>query len=50
MVSDILVFNDMKGLMVVLDMWDTSCAHWNLTYGYVRTDTYMNILTYMSTN
>ena len=34
MVSNILDFDSMKGFLVVLEVWGSSCESWNLTSGY----------------
>ena len=48
-VSDILALYGMKGSMIALDIWDYSCASWNLKYGCTIMEIYMNIFPHIST-
>ena len=49
MVSDLMVFDGIKGFLIVSEIWYSSCESWNLTSGYVISKIYMNILQYMLT-
>ena len=48
LVSYIMSLDSMKGLLIVLDIFYSSCASCNLTFGYCRTEIYMNIFLQMS--
>ena len=48
MVYDILAFNGMKDFLIVLEIWDSSCASWNLTSGCGRTEIFINIAVYVN--
>ena len=41
MVSNILDLDSVKGLMIALEIWDSSCESWNLKHGYNRIDLYI---------